>query len=135
MLDFLPQILKMASSGVELACDCEGTASGLSGKDGMSHFTMTSKTLNHTWVFRTQWIPGLFDIPGGEGQTLRSLLESKTIVQVGLFSHKGLLFSLGAKKLWVVNGLSSQYVNSRNSSQASLALFKHLTFQSANSLW
>ncbi|TVY43821.1 hypothetical protein LOCC1_G004861 [Lachnellula occidentalis] len=82
MLDFVPQILEMAKSGIELACDCEGTATGLSGKDGMTHFTMTSRTLGHTWVFRTQWIPGMFDIPGGEGQTLRSLLESETVVQL-----------------------------------------------------
>jgi len=103
MLDFLPQILKMANSGVELACDCEGTATGLSGKDGMTHFTMTSKSLNHTWVFRTQWIPGLFDIPGGEGQTLRSLLESKNIVQVSLFPHKKQVFSFGTEELGAVS--------------------------------
>jgi len=82
MFDFLPHILKMAKSGVELACDCEGTAKGFSGKDGMSHLTMTSWSLNHTWIFRTQRIAGVFDIPGDEGQTLRSLLESKTVIQL-----------------------------------------------------
>lgn len=100
LFEFLPNLLNLKRDTVELSIDCEGGGTGLSRYGTLTHFTMSIKSLQHTWVFYTKALgPALFKIPGNEGQSLRSVLESLDIIQLAfdwrndanaLFFHFGI---------------------------------------------
>lgn len=80
---FLTYLHRFKKNQIELALDCEASR-GLSRKGNVTHLTISSKSLDHTWVLcHTKLSPTYFDIPdAASGISLRAILEDPEIQQL-----------------------------------------------------